>query len=91
MADHVFTETVAETTQVRAPWRTVVRTVFQGLVALAAVAPFAVDAVNDGAEATGAAAAFLAVSAAVTRLMAVPGVEKFLRDYLPFLAAGAKD
>jgi hypothetical protein len=92
VADHKFVETVAETTQVRAPWRTVVRTVFQAAVSLAALAPFAVEAVTDGdtAQQTGAVAAFLAVSAAITRLMAVPAVEQFLRTYVPFLAAGAK-
>lgn len=88
-----FTELVSETSQVRSPWRTALRTVFQAAVSLAALAPFAVDAITDGdaAEQTGAVAAFLAVSAAITRLMAVPAVEVFLRNYLPFLAAGAKD
>lgn len=87
-----FTETVTETSQVRSPWRTALRTAFQALVSLAALAPFAVDAITDGsaAEQTGWVATYLAVSAAVTRLMAVPAVETFLRNYLPFLAAGAK-
>lgn len=91
MADHKFAESVVETTQVRAPWRTALRTVFQAAVSLAALAPFAVEAAyGDTGERTGAVAAFLAVSAAVTRLMAVPQVETFLRNYVPFLAAGAK-
>lgn len=92
MADHAFAETVAETTQVRAPWRTVVRTVFQGVVSFAALAPFLAQAITNGDLENQPVwlGAYLSISAVVTRIMAVPAVEKFLRDYIPFLAAGAK-
>lgn len=88
--------TVAEVqpTQVRRPWRTTARSVFQALVGLAVIAPLIAAAVE---EATGYdlqgvpfIAAVLAGAAAVARVMAVPGVEDWLRRFLPFLAAAPK-
>lgn len=43
---------------------------------------------DDPAAATGAAAIGLAVAGAITRIMALPGVERFFRRFLPFLTAG---
>ncbi|MDI6911496.1 hypothetical protein [Nocardioides sp.] len=79
-------------TQVRRPWRSTIRTVFQAAVAAAAAAPLVYQAATqDSPElATGAAGAFLAVSAGVTRVMALPVTERFLRRFLPFLAAAPK-
>lgn len=81
-------------TQVRRPWRATVRTVFQALVSLAALAPLLAVAVE---EATGYdldgipfVVAVLAFSAAVTRVMAIPAVERFLRRFIPFLATEPK-
>lgn len=75
-------------TQVRQPTRTTVRTVFQALVALASLAPLIAAGVYDGSgDYPAAVGQVLAVSAAVTRVMAIPSVEQFLKDYLPFLAA----
>lgn len=94
VAKHAFTETVSETTQVRAPWRTVVRTVFQNAVALAALAPVLITIIANGQEpeALGAwAVGTLTVSGIITKIMAHPAVEKFLRDHVSWLAAGAKD
>lgn len=78
-------------TQVRRPWRSTARTVFQALVGLAAIAPLIAAGVE---EATGYdldgvpfIVVALAAAAAVTRVMAVPGVEAWLRRFLPFLAA----
>ena len=42
---------------------------------------------HDPAVATGAAAGVLAVTGAVTRIMALPGVDAGLRTYVPWLAA----
>lgn len=77
------------TTQTKNPWRTTVRSAFQFLVGLAALAPFIVAAINDGNEgaATGLTAGILAVSAAVTRVMALPAVNSFIERWLPWLAA----
>lgn len=78
-------------TQVKRPWRATARTVFQALVSLAVLAPLIASAVE---EATGYdldgvpfVVAVLALSAVVTRVMALPQVETWLETYLPFLAA----
>lgn len=73
-------------TQSEFPWRTTVRTVFQALIALAAAAPLLVATAGFDAGA-GGVAVFLAVSAAVTRVMALPVVEGFLQRFVPWLAA----
>lgn len=76
-------------TQVARPWRTTLRTTFQGIVATALLAgPVYAAATNhDPAAATGWAATGLAVAAGVTRVMALPAVDAFLARFLPFLAA----
>lgn len=76
-------------TQIARPWRTTIRTLFQGIVAAAAVAAPVYEAAvhQDAAAATGWAATGLAVAAAVTRVMALPAVDTFLARFLPFLAA----
>lgn len=81
--------TAVKATQVKRPWRATVRTVFQGAVGAAALSPAVYSAAthHDPAAATGWAATGLAVSAGVTRVMALPGVERWLRRFLPFLAA----
>lgn len=78
-----------ETTQARHPWRTTVRTVFAFIVALAAMLPGLVNAA--GLDETAPwVAGLLAVGSAITRIMALPEVEVFLRRFLPFLAAEPK-
>lgn len=76
---------VALSTQVRHPWRTTVRTVFQAVVALAAGLPLVVAATG-GAKLAGVGTA-LVVAAAVTRVMSLPWTESFLQAFLPFLSA----
>lgn len=78
-------------TQVRKPWRTTARTLFQSLVALATLLPFVVAGVYTNAEDYPAVVTqVLGVSAAVARVMALPQVEEFLRQFLPFLSASGK-
>lgn len=77
-------------TQVRRPWRSVTRTVFQALVALAVMAPILVQATGLDPSSLPWLAGVLAVCAAVTRVMALPQVEAFLRRFLPFLSAAPK-
>jgi hypothetical protein len=90
------TEAVAavQPTQVRRPWRTTARSVFQALVGLAVIAPLIAAAVEEATgydlEGVPFIAAVLAGAAAVARVMAVPGVEDWLRRFLPFLAAAPK-
>jgi hypothetical protein len=78
-----------EPTQVRHPWRATVRTVFAAVVAFASMAPLIYQAATgDSPErATGVAAIGLAVAGGVTRVLALPVVEQFLRRFVPFLAA----
>jgi hypothetical protein len=75
-------------TQVRRPWRAVVRTVFQAVIALAAMAPVIYSAAtnDDPAKATGAVGGALVIAAGITRVMAIPRVNALLERFLPFLA-----
>ena len=75
-------------TQVKYPWRTVARSVFQGLVAFAALLPLILSVA--GVPAVGWVAAVVTVAGAITRVMATPAVETFLETYVPFLAAKPK-
>jgi len=82
----------AVTTQSQHPWKAVTRTILQAIVALAAAAPLVYTAITqaDPAAAAGGAAVALGVAGAITRVMALPVVEQFLRRFLPFLAAGSE-
>jgi len=74
----------AMSTQVRHPWRATVRTGFAVAVALASLLP--VVLVAGGLDTAPAAGQVLAVAAAITRVMALPGVDEFLRRFVPWLA-----
>ncbi len=74
-------------TQVRRPWRATARTVFQALVALAVIFPILVSTAGLDPESLPWLAIPLAVAAAIARVMALPQVETFLRQFVPFLAA----
>lgn len=77
-------------TQTQRPWRTVVRTVFQAVIALLTLVPLvATNVYHDAATAPAAVAQVLAVCAALTRIMAMPQVEAFLQSsgILAWLAA----
>ena len=75
-------------TQSRHPWRATARTVFQVGVSLASLLP--VVAVAGGVSTQQGVTQVLLVCAAVTRIMAAPGVNEFLRKFAPWLAADAK-
>lgn len=70
-------------TQVRYPWKTVARTLFQLLAGFAAALPVITAGLPDAAWLSTA----LAVSGLVTRAMASPAVNELLARYLPWLAA----
>lgn len=75
-------------TQVRRPWRSTARTIFQALIALATLLPFILTDVYDSPDAYPAVVVqVLAVAGVITRIMANPRVEEFLRRFIPFLAA----
>jgi hypothetical protein len=81
---------VVSPTQVRRPWRSTARTVFQAFVGLCVLAPVIIAATGLTVAQLPWLGVVLAVAAAVTRIMAIPGVETWLRTYLPFLAAAPK-
>jgi hypothetical protein len=77
-------------TQVRKPWRATARTAFAALVALCALLPVLVEQTGMDVEDFPWLGIALAIAAAVTRIMANPKVEEFLRAFLPFLSATGK-
>jgi len=85
--------TATASTQVQNPVRTVIRTIFQLVVALAAAAPLLYVAIaqQEPELATGAAGIVIAVSAAITRVMALPVVDELLQTYVPWLASEPKE
>lgn len=77
-------------TQSRHPWRATVRTVFAAVVAVCAMLPLLVGASGLDETAPPIAGA-LAIAGGITRVMALPQVEVFLRRFLPFLSATPKE
>lgn len=72
------------------PWKTTFRTVFQMVIGFIILLPQLIETTGVD-EATPWVAASLAVSGAVTRIMALPGVETWLRKWVPWLAADEED
>jgi hypothetical protein len=81
--------TAAAPTQTRHPWRATARTVFAAAVAALTLVPTV--AVTAGIDTVPAVAQAIAVTGAVTRVLALPGVERFLSTHLPWLAADPYD
>lgn len=81
-ADH---EHADETTQARQPWRAVARTTFAACIGLLPVLPLIAAAIH--VETVPAVASVLAATAAVTRVLAIPEMEQWLRRWAPWLAA----
>lgn len=79
------------TTQAAHPWRATLRTTFAGLVAFLALLPVLVAEAGLDPETIPWLGTVLVVAAAVTRLLANPAVEQFLKTYLPVLAAASRD
>lgn len=72
-------------TQTRYPWRATVRTVFAGVVGGLSLLPEVAAAAHIGTVPT--VVQVLAVTGAVTRVLALPSVNTFLGEYFPWLAA----
>lgn len=77
---------IVNSTQARHPWRATVRTVFQACVAFAAMWALVVEAAGLDPDLVWVSAS-VTVTGAVTRVMALPQVEAFLRRFVPWLAA----
>ncbi len=89
MGDHSLpTDPTAVTpaTQTEHPWRATVRTVFAFLVGFLPLLPVIVSS-SGIPESTPGIAGALAISAAVTRVLALPAVNDFLHTWVPWLAA----
>lgn len=75
-------------TQSRHPWRATLRTIAAASLGLLLVLPEIVKVL--GLTAVPWVAAALAVTGAVTRVLAIPGVNAWLRRFAPFLSADGK-
>lgn len=72
-------------TQVKHPWRAVARTVVAGGIAFIPIGTYMLQEAN--LHTVPAVAAFISLGALITRVLAMPTTERFLRDYIPWLAA----
>ena len=82
-------DTPEEPTQTRRPWRATLRTV--AATAIAALPLLPVLASSLGLDTVPVVASVLAGTAGVARFLADPRTERFLRIYLPSLAADPDD
>lgn len=71
-------------TQIQHPWRATIRTLFAGIIAFAAMYPAIITAA--GLPETAWVSASIALSAGITRVMALPAVNAFIAQFLPWLA-----
>ncbi|GAA5143370.1 hypothetical protein GCM10023340_08660 [Nocardioides marinquilinus] len=83
-------EVAVTPTQVRRPWRSTARSAFQALVGLCVLMPLLIGAAGLDPAKVPLLAGVVGVAAAVTRIMAIPAVEEWLRRFLPFLAAAPR-
>ncbi|GAA4714382.1 hypothetical protein [Phytohabitans rumicis] len=77
-------ETIAPT-QTQHPWRATARTIFAAVVGALTLIP--VVAATAGIDTVPAIAQVIVVTTAITRVLALPGVDAWLRTHLPWLAA----
>lgn len=74
-----------QATQTRHPWRATARTVLAALVGAAIILPEVVEVAGIGH--IGWVAGAVAAAGAVTRVLALPSVDAWLRRWMPWLAA----
>lgn len=82
----------AGTTQAQYPWRAVARTMLAAIISLATLVPSIVAALDVDVSqvppwVAGLLACAVGVAGAVTRVLAIPAVEAWLRKYIGGLAA----
>lgn len=75
-------------TQTRHPWRATLRTVAAALVGAVSLVPTV--AVTAGVDQVPAVAQVVVVAGAVTRVLALPQVDAWLRRYAPWLASAPR-
>ncbi|MEV6798553.1 hypothetical protein AB0M91_09415 [Micromonospora rifamycinica] len=71
-------------TQTRHPWRATIRTVVAGTVGALSLLPEV--ALTAGVDTVPAVAQAVVVAGAVTRVLALPAVDAWMRQYVPWLA-----
>lgn len=76
-------------TQTKHPWRATVRTVVAFLASLAVVLPIVAEQETTVGRLP-YMSAVVAISGVITRVLAIPAVDSFLKTYLPFLSAEPK-
>lgn len=72
-------------TQTRHPWRATLRTAVAAAIGVLPLLPEIVAGLHIGT--AGTVGQFLVITSGITRLLARPDVEAWLRTYLPWLAA----
>jgi hypothetical protein len=72
-------------TQTQHPWRATVRTVVAGVLAFIPIAPVLVEYLGVGAVPW--VAGTLTILGTATRVLAIPAVNAYVTEYLPWLAA----
>ncbi|WP_333811087.1 hypothetical protein [Timonella senegalensis] len=77
----------ASSTQAAHPWRATLRTIFAALIGLASAWIVIVEAIGLDPGIPWVATS-IAVTGAITRVMAIPGVIDWLERFLPWLAPG---
>jgi hypothetical protein len=82
MIDEV--QPVPAPTQTVHPWRATVRTIFAAVVGLLSLLP--VIAITAGVNDAALVVQVLAVTGAVTRVLALPGVNMWIERFIPWLA-----
>lgn len=75
-------------TQIRHPGRAIARTVFAVVVAVATLLPYVAAGVPANVPViSGLLTQAVAIAGAITRVLALPAVEQFLRQWAPWLSA----
>ncbi|MEV4630938.1 hypothetical protein AB0J90_32200 [Micromonospora sp. NPDC049523] len=77
------------TTQTRHPWRATARTILAALVGALSLVPTV--AATAGLDTVPAVAQLIVVAGVITRVLAVPGVDQWLRRFLPWLASAPRN
>ncbi|WP_329104453.1 hypothetical protein OG792_29730 [Micromonospora sp. NBC_01699] len=77
------------TTQTRHPWRATARTVLAALVGALSLVPTV--AATTGLDTVPAVAQLIVVAGVITRILAIPGVDLWLRRFLPWLASAPRN
>lgn len=80
-----MTQPTPPPTQTQHPWRATARTIAAATVAALPILPVVVDQL--GATGLPWVAGVVAAAGALTRVLAIPAVDDWLRDYAPWLSA----